>query len=253
MTVFELWDDDSYHALATRAVRLARETGALSMLPITLVYRSGLHVFGGELAAASALIQELDAIALATGTTPLMYVGSSTAPGAASRRKRWSREREGPVVAIAGYGAAVLDNGLGRYEAAFDARAASSDEGDYGYAASLPELVEAASALRPAGGRRRRAAPARGAHARRGHGLGARRPGPVAARSARAPPRALGTARRSSGWSARAIRMSSPAPVCCTASGSGARTGASTRASSFESPTRRSAAPGPKRSPSAPP
>ena len=29
MTVFELWDDDAFHALATRAVRLARETGAL--------------------------------------------------------------------------------------------------------------------------------------------------------------------------------------------------------------------------------
>ncbi len=73
MTVFELWDDDGFHALATRAVRLARETGALSMLPVALVYRSGLHVFGGELAAASALIGEADAIAVATGTTPLMY------------------------------------------------------------------------------------------------------------------------------------------------------------------------------------
>ena len=85
---------------------------------------------------------------------------------------------EGPVVAMAGYATAVLNNGLGRYEAAIDGAQRGSDDDDYGYAgASLPELVEAAIAFRQAGGRRRRAAPAGGAHTRRGHGLGARRPG----------------------------------------------------------------------------
>ena len=55
-------------------------------------------------------------------------------------------QSEGTVVAMAGYGTAVLNNGLGRYEAAVDGAQHSSDEGDYGYAgASLPELVEAAS------------------------------------------------------------------------------------------------------------
>src|SRR4051794_40397461 len=34
MTVFELWDDDAFHALATRAVQVARDTGALAMLPV---------------------------------------------------------------------------------------------------------------------------------------------------------------------------------------------------------------------------
>ena len=146
MTVFELWDDDSYHALATRAVQLARETGALSMLPITLVYRSGLDVFGGELAAASALIQESDAIALATGTTPLMYVRLLHSAWRGVEAEAMESQSEGTVVAMAGYGVAVLNNGLGRYEAAFDGARHSSDEGDYGYAgASLPELVEAAS------------------------------------------------------------------------------------------------------------
>ena len=47
---------------------------------------------------------------------------------------------------MAGYATAVLNNGLGRYEAAVDGAQRGSDEGDYGYAgASLPELVEAAS------------------------------------------------------------------------------------------------------------
>src|SRR6185312_10800069 len=73
MTVFELWDDDGFAALATRAERLARETGALAMLPVALVYLSGVHLFGGDFAAASAAVQEADAIALATGNAGLVY------------------------------------------------------------------------------------------------------------------------------------------------------------------------------------
>ena len=73
MAVFELWDDDAFHALATRAVQLARDTGALALLPVALVYRSGAHVFGGELVAAEALVQEADAIAVATGNAGLQH------------------------------------------------------------------------------------------------------------------------------------------------------------------------------------
>ena len=71
MTVFELWDDDAFHALASRAVRLARDTGALALLPVALIYQAGVQLFGGELAAASALIREADAISVATGNAPL--------------------------------------------------------------------------------------------------------------------------------------------------------------------------------------
>jgi DNA-binding CsgD family transcriptional regulator len=47
---------------------------------------------------------------------------------------------------MAGYGTAVLNNGLGRYEAATDGAQDSSDASHYGYGgASLPELVEAAA------------------------------------------------------------------------------------------------------------
>ena len=50
------------------------------------------------------------------------------------------------MVALAGYAAAVLNNGLGRYEAAMDGAKRASDDGDFGYSgASLPELVEAAT------------------------------------------------------------------------------------------------------------
>ena len=49
-------------------------------------------------------------------------------------------------MALAGYASAVLNNGLGRYEAAMDGAKRGSDDGDFGYSgAALPELVEAAT------------------------------------------------------------------------------------------------------------
>jgi DNA-binding CsgD family transcriptional regulator len=53
---------------------------------------------------------------------------------------------EGRVVALASYANAVLNNGLGRYEAAMDGAKRASDDGDFGYSsAALPELIEGAA------------------------------------------------------------------------------------------------------------
>jgi DNA-binding CsgD family transcriptional regulator len=156
MTVFELWDDDGFHALASRAVRLARETGALTLLPVALPHLSGVHLFGGEFSAASAMIQEADAITAATGNAGLVYArlllgvwrGVETEAlelinaGIADATARG----EGRVLALAGYAGGVLHNGLGRYEAAVDAALRGSADDDQGYAGwSLAELVEAAT------------------------------------------------------------------------------------------------------------
>ena len=54
----ELWDDVLAEELATRAVRLARDAGALGHLPIALACRAGVHVTAGEFTAAAALIDE---------------------------------------------------------------------------------------------------------------------------------------------------------------------------------------------------
>ncbi len=156
MTVFELWDDEAFHALATRAVQLARDTGALAMVPVALVYRSGVHVFGGEFAAASALIQEADAIAVATGNTGLTYarlvldawrgVEAEAMVLILAGLQDSTPGGEGRVPALAGYATAILNNGLGHYEAAMDGARLGSDGSDWGYGgASLPELVEAAT------------------------------------------------------------------------------------------------------------
>jgi DNA-binding CsgD family transcriptional regulator len=156
MTVFELWDDDAFHVLATRAVRLARDTGALALLPVALVYSSGVHVFGGELTQAETLVHEADAIAAATGNPNLLYAWLlvSAWRGVEAHATQFieaglgegTGRSEGRVLALAGYATAVLNNGLGRYEAAMDGAGAASDDGDFGYSgAALPELIEAAT------------------------------------------------------------------------------------------------------------
>jgi hypothetical protein len=43
----ELWDDETWHELANRAVNLARDVGALSVLPIALTYRACVHLHAG--------------------------------------------------------------------------------------------------------------------------------------------------------------------------------------------------------------
>jgi DNA-binding CsgD family transcriptional regulator len=156
LAVFELWDDEAFRALATRAERLARQAGALTMLPVALVYLSGVHLFAGEFAAASALVQEADAIATATGNTPLVYgalllgawrgVESEALELINAGRDSATARGEGRVLALAGYATSVLNNGLGRYEAAVDGAQRGSEDDDQGYAAwSLIELVEAAT------------------------------------------------------------------------------------------------------------
>jgi hypothetical protein len=69
----DLWEDEAWHELATRQLQLARDAGALNVLPLAATYRAGVHVHAGEFAAAAGLIEEADAITEATGNAPLGY------------------------------------------------------------------------------------------------------------------------------------------------------------------------------------
>src|SRR6185312_15434828 len=69
----DLWDDELWHQLATRMVRLARYAGHLSALPIALTYRACVQLHAGDFDAASGLIEEADAISAAAGSAPLWY------------------------------------------------------------------------------------------------------------------------------------------------------------------------------------
>ena len=69
----DLWDDEAWDELTTRQVQLARDAGALTVLPVAFTYRAGVQVHAGEFTAAAALIEEANAISEATGAAPFTY------------------------------------------------------------------------------------------------------------------------------------------------------------------------------------
>jgi DNA-binding CsgD family transcriptional regulator len=156
MVAGDLWDDETWHELATRAVRLGRESGALIGLPLALTYQAAVHIHSGEFAAASALTEEAHAIIAATGNAPVGYWSlllaswrglESKASEDASRGLENATERgEGRGIGGWGYATAVLYNGLGRYEAALASARRACEYDDLGYFGfCLVELVEAAA------------------------------------------------------------------------------------------------------------
>ena len=154
--IHELWDDEAWHTLSTRSVRLAREAGALTTLPVALPKLAGVHLHAGEFGAASALIEEAEAITATTVNTGLRYaalvLGAWRGVEAEALEiinaglEDATGRGEGRVLALAGYATAVLNNGLGRYEAAVDAAERGCEDDDQGFVGwSLAELVEGAA------------------------------------------------------------------------------------------------------------
>jgi DNA-binding CsgD family transcriptional regulator len=150
----DLWDDEMWHAVATRAVRLGRESGALIVLPLALGYRAAVHLHAGEFAPASALAEEADAITEATSNAPARYSSLLLAAwrgveAEALDDMSWRLEDaiargEGRGIGGFGYATAVLYNGLGRYEDALASAQSACEYDDLGiFGFSLVELVEA--------------------------------------------------------------------------------------------------------------
>jgi DNA-binding CsgD family transcriptional regulator len=151
----DLWDYETSHELATRAVQIARDAGALTVLPVALVYRAGVHVFAGDMNAAAALTAEAESITAAIGYAP---VKTTQLVMAAFRGDEARTEQlisdvtadaiargEGRVLGSAAYGSALLNNGIGRYDRALVAAQKACEYDDLGfYGWSLAELVEAA-------------------------------------------------------------------------------------------------------------
>jgi hypothetical protein len=67
------WDLHAWDTLSSRAVRLARDIGALGALPPALIYAGGVHIHHGDFAQAARMIDEADALAAATGHAPHKY------------------------------------------------------------------------------------------------------------------------------------------------------------------------------------
>jgi DNA-binding CsgD family transcriptional regulator/tetratricopeptide (TPR) repeat protein len=149
-----VWDDETWHILASRHVKLARDAGALSELPLAIRWRILLHTHTGELSEGAALIAEAQAVADATGS----QLGPHGDLGVAAWRGREAEATELIQATMDGvtsrgegrgmtsqYAAALLYNGLGRYDQALAAAELASEYDDIGVLGwSLAELVEAA-------------------------------------------------------------------------------------------------------------
>jgi DNA-binding CsgD family transcriptional regulator len=152
----DLWDDESWEVLSTRQVRLARDAGALAVLFIALRGRIGLHLLAGELVAAASLVEEVQAVAEATGRHFVAYDALALAvwrgreaealPMIEAGLKEMVARGEGMGLAIIRWASAVLYNGLGRYEEALAAAEEASAHPPelLFYTWGLVELVEAA-------------------------------------------------------------------------------------------------------------
>ena len=151
----DLWDDQLWDELSSRGVRLAREAGVLSLLPIAESYRAGAHLQAGEFAAASTLMAESTAIIQRTATAPLIYSPpmilayrgdeAEAVPVIEAARKDAIARGQGLALSMIDCARAVLFNGLARYEdATAAAEVAATHDGLGLYALALPELIEAA-------------------------------------------------------------------------------------------------------------
>ena len=152
----DLFEDEACYALCSRSVELARERGALGVLPIALTYLAALHSFEGELDAAESLIEEADTIAAATDATQVRWAkltlagfrGDESALSellAASTPAAIARG-EDVLLTFGEHATAVLYNGRGNYELALPAAQSASSREELTVSIwSIPELVEAAA------------------------------------------------------------------------------------------------------------
>jgi DNA-binding CsgD family transcriptional regulator len=154
-----IWDYESWDALTARQEHLARDAGALTVLPVTLSTRAGVCLFAGEMTEAAHLVDQVQVVTdacdnkrLLRGSLLLAAFGGNEREARqliAAITKDSLARGQGLAVAIALWATALLWNGLGRYEEAFRAAVeALKAPNDLWYAGwATVELVEAASRI----------------------------------------------------------------------------------------------------------
>jgi hypothetical protein len=151
------WDHAQWDVLSARHVQLARETGALSELPLALTSRAVALLWTGELTSAASLIHEVQAVKEATGSglAPYGALGLAALRGDEaealavidSTMEDATRRGEGAGITFVEWAKAALNNGLRHYHKAADAaqRACSYDD-DFGSLLwPTVELIEASA------------------------------------------------------------------------------------------------------------
>jgi DNA-binding CsgD family transcriptional regulator len=152
----ELWDFESWHALAARQVQVARDAGALVQLQFALSFLGLHHLLAGELGATGRLIDEDRLIAEATGNPPISNAAIMLAAWQGREQEaseliqataQMATERgTGMLAGVAACASSVLHNGLGQYDAARDAARQAFERDHLGFGhLVVAELAEAAA------------------------------------------------------------------------------------------------------------
>jgi ATP/maltotriose-dependent transcriptional regulator MalT len=150
-----VWDDDAWHELAPRQVRLARDAGALTLLALALAGLADVQVHEGDFAGASASLDEVDVISDITGNAPIIHAALVLSAWRGDEKQAAELFRttvrvatargEGRAITLVEFATALLENGLGRYEAAFAAAQCVCEHNEVILAGwGLVELIEAA-------------------------------------------------------------------------------------------------------------
>ena len=153
----DVWDDESWRVLSTRLVELARDAGALSVLPIGLSLRFAIELLAGDLAGAECLTEEIDAVSEVAHSDLAPYGPLLLAAWRGQEQEALQlieavteaivARGEGAWLTAAHWATAVLYNGLGRFD---EARVAAEKVREYPLELgisnwALLELVEAAA------------------------------------------------------------------------------------------------------------
>ncbi|HEY6790514.1 MAG TPA: AAA family ATPase [Trebonia sp.] len=149
-----LWDDDSFVAIAGQFATAARGIGAVLDLPGAFGMAATASLLTGDLASAASYIEQLDALRVVTGSLPAPHGQLALAAwqgraesGAADPPWDGAAADRAANLGVSAYTTALLCNGLGRYQEASDAANTVSGRADQlGYVLwALPELAEAAA------------------------------------------------------------------------------------------------------------
>jgi DNA-binding CsgD family transcriptional regulator len=154
-----IWDYEGWDALTSGQIQVARDLGALTLLPLTLSTRAAFHLLAGELALAESVVEQVQALAEVVDSRSVSY--SALCIAAFRGRESIAHELidagtrdfvssgDGLGLNIAQWATAVLNNGLARYDEAFvAAEQVLEDRYEVLFAPlACVELIEAASRI----------------------------------------------------------------------------------------------------------
>jgi DNA-binding CsgD family transcriptional regulator len=149
----EVWDDHSWSVLSARLIELARNAGALRVLPVALASGAVMQLLAEGPAQAAWLLQQAETVARPADHVPEpdgpLLLAAWAGQDRAVRRliSEMTASGQGQRLTTAAWAAAVLYNGLSRYdEALAAAEQASAHLAEMGSATwALAELIEAAA------------------------------------------------------------------------------------------------------------